>query len=71
MQKIPRTLVIVLDARAIALILLAVLVAGWADGYRRRGDGLRVEAQNARILELLEGSEITQGPRGIRAGLGF
>ena len=58
----PHSIIIVLDARAIVLILLAVLVIGWAEGYRRRGDLMRVEAQNARIIELLEGAEITQVP---------
>lgn len=39
-----------------------LFVVGWIDGYRRRDDIQILEAQNARIIQLLERAKITQKP---------
>lgn len=63
-NKGKREIVIVLNVPIVmaifALVLVAGWVAGWIDGYRRRGDFQVLEAQNARVIQLLEGAEITQ-----------
>ena len=61
-QKFPTKIVIVLDWRAILGIFVMIFVAGWLNGYRQGGDFQCLEAQNARIIQLLEGAEITQTP---------
>lgn len=58
-NKGKREIVIVLNVPTVLAIFALVLVAGWAEGYRRRGDFQVLEAQNARIIQLLEGAEIT------------
>ena len=40
-------------------IFVIIFLAGWLNGYRQRGEFQRLEAQNARIIQLLEGAEIT------------
>lgn len=59
-NKVKREIVIVLNVPIVMAIFALVLVAGWVEGYRRRGDFQVLEAQNARIIRLLEGAEITQ-----------
>ena len=61
-QIFPAKIVIVLDWRAIIGIFVIIFVAGWLNGYRQRGEFQRLEAQNARVIQLLEGAEITQTP---------
>ena len=61
-RRMPPQIVIVLDWRAILGIFLIIFLAGWLNGYRQRGDFQRLEAQNARVIQLLEGAEITQTP---------
>ena len=61
-HKKPPQIVIVLDWRAILGIFVIIFIAGWINGYRQRGDFLAIEAQNAHIIRLLEGAQITQAP---------
>ena len=61
-NKGKREIVIVLNVPIVMAIFALVLVAGWVEGYRRRGDFQVLEAQNTRIIRLLEGAEITQTP---------
>ena len=57
-----REIIIVLDWRAILGIFVMIFAAGWINGYRQSGEFQRLEAQNARVIQLLEGAEITQTP---------
>lgn len=56
----PRQIIVVLDFRMVLAIFALMFAAGWIDGYRQRGNFQRLEAQNARIIQLLEGAEITR-----------
>lgn len=51
---------IVIDAKALLAIFALFLVLGWIEGRRRSADFATIEAQNAQILKLLQGAEITQ-----------
>ena len=62
LRKMPTQFVIVVDWRAILGIFVIIFVAGWLNGYRQRGEFQRLEAQNAHIIRLLEGAEITRTP---------
>ena len=57
-----RKIVIEINFPVLLAMFAVLFVAGWIDGYRRRGDFQVLEAQNARIIRLLEGAEITQTP---------
>ena len=57
-----RKIVIEINFPILLAMFALLFVAGWIDGYRRRGDFQVLEAQNARIIRLLEGAEITQSP---------
>ena len=58
----PRKIVIEINVPILLAMFAVLFAAGWVDGYRRRGDFQVLEAQNARIIQLLEGAEITQTP---------
>lgn len=58
----PQQIVIEINVPILLAMFALLFVAGWIDGYRRRGDFQVLEAQNARIIQLLEGAEITQTP---------
>lgn len=67
-QQFSRKIVIEISFPVLLAMFAVLFVAGWIDGYRRRGDFQVLEAQNARIIQLLEGAEITQTPTvGLRA----
>lgn len=59
----PRKIVIEINLNLPTLLAFfaLILVASWANGYQRRGDFQVLEAQNTRIIQLLEGAEITRG----------
>ena len=56
----PRKIAIEINVPILLAMFALLFVAGWLDGYRRRGDFQVLEAQNARIIQLLEGAEITR-----------
>lgn len=56
----PRQIVIEINVPILLAMFALLFVAGWIDGYRRRGDFQVLEAQNAHIIHLLEGAEITR-----------
>ena len=61
-NKDKREIVIVINVPIVMAISVMIFVAGWLNGYRQRGEFQVLEAQNTRIIRLLEGAEITQTP---------
>lgn len=56
----PRKIVIEINFPVLLAMFAVLFAAGWVEGYRRRGDFQVLEAQNARIIQLLEDAEIVR-----------
>lgn len=56
----PRKIVIEINFPVLLAMFALLFAVGWVNGFRERGNFQILEAQNARIIQLLEHAEITR-----------